>query len=483
VNPYADTMVEAAHAAYQAGRPAEAEAALRLIACSTDYVVHSLYFIGHLCYLQSRLDDALFCLSIAVGVAPNHSRAQNDLGAVLRALGRNTEAVAHLEQAIALDPELAHAYGNLGTALLSLNRPQEALIWVQKSLHHAADKAVAHSDLGSVLGRLGRPREAIHQFDIALQFSPGWAQPLYFRSLMRLSLGDMPAAWADHEQRLAMPEVMSGLRPGVRPLWRGEPVGRLLLRAEQGMGDTIQFSRYVPMVAALGIEVILEVAKPLVPLLSGLPGVHAIIATGEDLPAHDAYCWLLSLPFVFQTRLDTIPATCPYLAAPDAALALWEHRLGPKWKRRIGIAWSGSDLHAADSSRSISLAELWPVLRRTEIEFHVVQRGTRPSDKPELERLPGLVDHSDDLADFTDTAALMSSMDLIISVDTAPLHLAGALGRPVWAMLGFSADWRWMRNRTDSPWYPTMRLFRQPVIGRWTELVADVSHALDRWQP
>ena len=483
MNPYADTMVEAAHAAYQAGRPAEAEAALRLIACSTDYVVHSLYFIGHLCYLQSRLDDALFCLSIAVGVAPNHSRAQNDLGAVLRALGRNTEAVEHLEQAIALDPELAHAYGNLGTALLSLNRPQEALIWVQKSLHHAADKAVAHCDLGSVLGRLGRPREAIHQFDIALQFSPGWAQPLYFRGLMRLSLGDMPAAWADHEQRLAMPEVMSGLRPGARPLWRGEPVSRLLLRAEQGLGDTIQFVRYVPMVASLGVEVILEVARPLIPLLSNLPGVHTIIATGDEPPAHDAYCWLMSLPFVFQTALDGIPAACPYLSAPASAIERWEGRLGPKWKRRVGIAFSGSDRHAADSSRSVLLEELGPVVRRSEIDFHVVQRGLRESDARELERLPGLIDHSDDLADFTDTAALMSLMDLIISADTAPLHLAGALGFPVWAMLGFSADWRWMRNRTDTPWYPTMRLFRQPVIGQWTELVAEVSNALDCWQP
>lgn len=474
MSAYADHMIDLAFKAYQAGRPAEAEATLRLVACAGQHIVHTLYFIGHLAYLHARYDDALFCLAIAAGCDPDHARTQNDLGEVLRALGRNAEALRHFERAIALEPNLAQAYGNLATVLLALNRPQEALIWAQRSLHHAADKQVAHCDLGSVLGRLGRPREALRQYALAADRP----RARYFASLMRLSLGEWPDAWADHELRLTLPEVAATVPPETHPRWMGDPDTvrgkRIMLRSEQGLGDTIQFARYAPLVAALGADVRLDVPPSLQRLLSPL----APLSRGDE--AYDLHCPLMSLPFAFRTTLTTVPTAPAYLHAPDDLVKQWSGRLGPQWKRRIGLAWSGSELHAADASRSIPLAALAPLLNRVDSEFHIIQRDIRAEDRPAMGRFPNLVDHSDALRDFTDTAALASLMDLVIAVDTAPLHLAAAIGCPTWALLGFNADWRWLRNRSETPWYPTMRLFRQPAFGDWHGVIATAAAALDR---
>jgi tetratricopeptide (TPR) repeat protein len=481
---YADTLADHAHQAYLAGRHAEAEALLRLVIAAGGRTAHAVYFLGHLCYLQGRLPEATLLLSTALELDPNNGRAQNDLGEALRAQGRNEEAIHHFERAVALEPRLAHPYGNLAAALVAVGRPQDALRWAQESLWRASDKAVAHCDLGSVLGRLGRHKEALRQFQLSLELRPEDPRPRYFESLMRLVLGDLPAAWEAHESRLLLPLGFLVRRQDSHPAWRGEIgiQGRvILLHAEQGLGDTIQFVRYAPLVAEHGATVLLEVQPGLRALLNGMPGVTAVHEQGDALPEYDLQCALMSLPAAFRTGLDTIPARIPYLSPRPDRLAAWQRRLGPWQRMRIGLAWSGSPAHANDRNRSISLVTLAGLLGRADVEWHVIQRDIRDDDRAALEEIEGLVDHAPDLTDFGETAALVSQMDLVITVDTALAHLAGALGKPGWVMLAHAPDWRWMTGRADSPWYPTLRLFRQPKAGDWAAVVQDIRHQLDLW--
>jgi Flp pilus assembly protein TadD len=484
VTPYKDMLIDTAFRAYGAGRMGEAEAALRLAFGGSRHDAYVAYFIGHLCYLRGELDGALFFLTVSLMINPNNARAHNDIGETLRALGQNQPAVAHLERAIALEPSLGYAYGNLAAALVALNRPEEALKWAQESLWKAADKAVAHCDLGSIFGRLNRPKEALRQYHLALELKTDYPHARYFDSLIRLSLGEMPEAWLGHEERLRLPIGAGGRRHHTQERWRGEPgIGgrHILLHAEQGLGDTIQFVRYAPMVAALGAVVVLEVQPPLKTLLTGMAGVTAVHAFDEPLPAFDLHCPLLSLPAAFRTSLADIPARIPYLAADPTRRAAWEERLGPWQKMRIGLAWSGSEAHPSDAARSIPLGRFDWLLSRPDVECHAIQRDIREADRLAMSELPGLADHSAELTDFAETAALVSLMDLVITVDTAPAHLAGALGKPAWLLLAHSPDWRWMRDRSDSPWYPTLRLFRQPKRDDWQPVLTTLNRQLDQW--
>jgi tetratricopeptide (TPR) repeat protein len=482
MSAYGDHMLEAAFQAYRAGRFASAEALLRLVVgrCGND--AHALYFIGHLAYQQGRPDDAAWFLTRSLAIRPDQARAHNDLGETLRALGRNEDALPHLQRAIALEPSLSHAYGNLATVLVALNRPEDALRHAQESLRRGSDKAVAHCDLGSVFGRLNRTQEAIRQYDLALALEPGNARARYFRGLMRLTLGIMPDAWEGHEARLELPTALAGTKAFGCPRWTGEPhpAGRtILLHAEQGFGDTIQFIRYVPLVEALGFNVIVEVQRGLGTLLQTIGG--RVAEAGDALPAFDLHCPLMSLPAAFATDLASIPAKVPYLVASPGISAAWARTLGPWRKMRVGLAWSGSPGHAADASRSMPLDALAPLLNRGDIECHVVQRDLRDSDRRIMREFPNLADHSAALTDFGQTAGLLAQMDLIVTVDTVVAHLAGALAIPAWVMLAHAADWRWMRDRDDSPWYPSVRLFRQKRRGDWPSVLEPVARNLDQW--
>lgn len=481
---YADMLTEAAHQAYAAGRHDQAETALRLAIAAGGRTAHATYFLGHVCYLQGRLDDAACFLAASLELDPNNGRAHNDLGETLRAVGRNAEAVHHLERAVALEPTLAHAYGNLAATLVAVGKPEDALRWAQESLWRSTDKAVAHCDLGSILGRLGRFREALRQYELALELKPKEPRATYFAGLIRLTLGDLPAAWDAHEARLQLPLGFLKRRQDTHRAWRGEQgiQGRvILLHAEQGLGDTIQFVRYAPMVAEQGATVLLEAQPGLRPLLDGMPGVTAVYEQGDTLPSYELQCSLMSLPAAFRTSLDTIPARVPYLSARADRVEAWKRRLGP-WKRmRIGLAWSGSAGHANDTNRSVPLAALTELLGRVDVEWHVVQRDFRDTDRAALEEVDGLIDHAPALTDFGETAALVAQLDLVISVDTALAHLSGALGKPAWVMLPYAPDWRWMTGRADTPWYPTLRLFRQPKAGDWGPVIQDIRRQLDLW--
>jgi tetratricopeptide (TPR) repeat protein len=481
---YTDLLLEAAFQAHQSGRGEVAEAILRMVIGRCGRDAHAVYFLGHINYLRGQPDDAAWLLTHALSIDPDHARAHNDLGETLRSLGRNEDALPHLQRAIVLEPTLAHAYGNLAATLVALNRPEEALRWALESLRRATDKAVAHCDLGSLFGRLNRTREAIRQYDLALELQPGNPRARYFRGLMRLALGQMSDAWADHEGRLELPPAMSGVRPFPGPGWTGEQelTGRtILLSAEQGFGDTIQFVRYAPMVAARSATVLLEVQRGLGTLCRSIPGVARVFEIGDPLSGFDLHCPLMSLPAAFGTDLRTIPSDGPYLTVDPSLATEWSRALGPWRNMRVGLAWSGSVKHADDRNRSVSLALLAPLLHRTDIACHVIQPGIGDADRRTMAEFPGLTDHGAALTDFAQTAALLASMDLVITVDTAVAHLAGALNVPAWVMLAHSADWRWMRDRDDSPWYPSVRLFRQQRRGDWHTVIGQIGKNLDQW--
>jgi tetratricopeptide (TPR) repeat protein len=481
---YTDLLLDCAFQSHEAGRGAEAETILRMVVGRCGKDAHAIYFLGHLCYLKGQLSEAAWLLSHALAIDSRHARAHNDLGETLRSLGRNEDALPHLEQAIVLEPSLAHAYGNLAATLVALNRPEEALRWAQESLRRASDKAVAHCDLGSIFGRLNRTKEAIRQYDLALTLQPANPRARTFRGLMRLTLGQMPDAWADHEARLELPASQTGTRVFAQPRWTGQQNLSgltILLSAEQGLGDTIQFVRYIPMVAARGATVLLAVQRGLGILCATIPGVTQVFEAGDLLPSFDLHCSLMSLPAAFGTTASSIPSTIPYLTVAPSILAEWSQALGPWLKMRVGLAWSGSFQHAADRNRSIPLDLLKPLLDRTDISYHIIQTNMRDTDRQAMINFPNLADHTAALTDFTQTAALVASMDMIITVDTAVAHLAGALNMSTWVVLAHSADWRWMRERDDSPWYPSLRLFRQKRRGDWQTVIQQVSDNLDQW--
>ncbi len=317
----------------------------------------------------------------------------------------------------------------------------------------------------------------------ALVSRPDFAQARFVESVARLTLGDFAAGWRGYEARWAVGLLASQRRRFTAPLWSGEEslAGKtVLLHAEQGFGDTIQFVRYAPLVAQRGAaEIILEVQRELVPLLSNMAGVAAVIARGESLPEFDVHCPLLSLPLAFATEPTTIPADIPYIAPPDERITAWRDRL-PRQRPLIGLTWSGDRSHDNDLNRSVALKTLAPLLELANVTFVSLQHDTRERDLPMLQNLPRLVQIESKFCDFADTAAAISFMDAVVSVDTAVAHLAGAMGKSLLLLLPYAADFRWLRERQDSPWYPTARLYRQPKFGDWEGAIAALMQDLAR---
>jgi hypothetical protein len=299
-------------------------------------------------------------------------------------------------------------------------------------------------------------------------------------ALLRLLTGDFSRGWAKYEWRWRNESLALSTRNFSQPLWLGAEAidGKtILLHSEQGLGDTIQFCRYVPLVAARGARVILEVERPLHEIMTNLAGATEVISKGDALPDFDFHCPLLSLPLAFGTHLETIPSLTSYLRAPGQTLKHWQARLGPKARPRIGLVWSGRPAHKNDQNRSISLRSLLPLLD-IEATFVSLQKDVRSDDAAVLKECNDVLHFGDELKDFSDTAALILQLDLVISVDTSVAHLAGALGEPVWILLPYNPDWRWLLDRDDSPWYPSARLFRQQQIGNWAGVIDQVKNEL-----
>lgn len=423
-------------------------------------------------------DAALENYAKAIELDPKNAGAHNNLGNLLRTLKRPAEALESYRRAIYVTPKDAAVRFNIGTALSDLHRVEEALVWFEQAARAPTPHTPAVASTGEALLRLGRVQEALQWFGIARRLRPGDSQARLGEGLALLTLGHFREGWESFEARLDDRRVREAFPAVTGPIWRGkqEVSGRtMLIYAEQGFGDTIQFVRYVPLLRARGARVVLRAQAPLHSLLR--PLADDLIDMNEPLPKFDLHCPLLSLPLAFDTRVATIPAEVPYLAADAGRIAHWRRRLGTKRGRRVGLALSGNPNHGLDALRSISATEFSPVLQQGRVEFHLLQREIREADLPAL-KAARVRTHAEALHDFADTAALISLMDLVISVDTSAAHLAGALAKPLWIMLQFDADFRWMRERADCPWYPTARLFRQPSMREWGPAIAAAATAL-----
>ncbi len=434
---------------------------------------------------QQRHEDAIRHYATALALRPGYAEAHYNIGNALQALGRYDEAIAAYEKAAAIKPDYAEALNNLGNALQALNRHEEAIVRFEQALAVMPDYAEAHNNLGNSLQALNRHEQAIARHARALALQPDCIAAQWNEGLARLVIGDFKAGWKQYEGRWAVAGLGQRRREFAQPQWRGEfaLAGRtILLHAEQGLGDTLHFARYVPMVAALGAGIVLEAQNPLVPLLAGLPGVASIRAQGEALPTFDCHCPLLSLPLAFGTTFDTIPRNVPYLAAAPERIARWRSTIEEAAAPRIGVVWAGNPANVFDHRRTLPLRHLLPLLRTPGVKFFALQKDLRPGDLELLQAFPEVRLLGEELEDFTETAAVVSLLDLVITVDTAVAHLAGALGKKVWVLLPFSPDWRWLLAREDSPWYPSARLFRQPATSDWASVLAQVATALHQLQ-
>jgi tetratricopeptide (TPR) repeat protein len=460
------TGAEAAHRAVVAANPAIAEAQVNLAAALS---------------AQGRDGEAEAACRRAIGLNPRLALAHAALGGVLAQQGRHGEALAACRRAVALDPDLPVAQTNLAGALRLCGLDAEAEAAARRALALDPGAAAAWRNLGAALDAEGRPAAAMEAFDRALAIAPADAEIRFARALTLLRGGDFGRGLAEYEWRWDTRAQRAGRRTFAQPQWRGEDVaGRtILLHAEQGLGDTIQFARYAALAAERGARVLLEVQPALVRLLSGLDGVERVLARGEALPAFDLHCPLLSLPLALATTPATIPAAIPYLRAEPERAAAWRARLEQRPGFRVGIAWQGNPHSIADLGRSAPLAAFAPLAAVPGVRLIALQKG--PGSE-QLAALPAVEDLGNGLDPgpdaFLDTAAAMMALDLVVSVDTAAAHLAGALGRPVWIALKSVPDWRWLLDRADTPWYPTARLFRQRQPGDWPGVFAAIAAAL-----
>ena len=464
--------------------------------------------------LMGRLEDALASMDAALALQPDLADCLGNRGMVLQELGRMEEALDSYERALRFVPDSAQAHYNRGTQLERMQRYPEALLCFAEAIarqprHHEAwtgrgncherlgnhqralasygqaiavkpDHALAYYNRGNVLVNLMRHAEAIASYEQAIAIQPDYASAWWNKAINLLVLGRFAEGWPLYEWRW-QGDARSLLRDFAEPLWLGAEslAGKtILLHAEQGLGDSIQFCRYAPLLHAQGAQVLLEVPKALVPLLVGLEGVSAVIEKGAELPAFDCHCPLLSLPLACGTQLETIPAPARYLSSASSKRQAWNERLGQKTRPRIGLVWSGNAAHSNDRKRSIALAELLLYLP-SGFDYISLQNELRSSDQAALQD-SGIRHFVQSIHDFADTAALVDVLDLVISVDTSVAHLCGALGKTTLLLLPYIPDWRWLLERPDSAWYPSLRLLRQGPERQWAPVLQSLAALLQQ---
>uniref|UniRef100_UPI003457B40F tetratricopeptide repeat protein n=1 Tax=Polaromonas sp. 39-63-25 TaxID=1970420 RepID=UPI003457B40F len=470
---YAEALANRGAALRDLERYAEAlESYDRALRIKPDYAL-ALSNRGNALRALKRPLEALASYDRALGVRPDDAQVLSNRGNALQDLKRPEEALQSFDHALKIRPDFAEALSNRGKALWDLRRPAEALASYERALQIKPDFVGAWSNRGGVLRDLMRHAEAMECFERALQLEPGNAEAHWNEALCRLILGDFAGGWVKYEWRWKKEPGLSAARNFSQPLWLGKEslAGKtILLHSEQGLGDTLQFCRYARQVAALGATVVLEVQPALKTLLQDLEGVSLVLGRGERLPDVDCHCPLLSLPLAFKVDLGNISGE-PYLHSDPDKRQAWQERLGPGRNKRIGLVWSGSTGHQNDHNRSLALADMRGLLSER-AEWYCLQKELRPADQATLANTPGLTFLGDSFQDFSDTAAVVALMDLVITVDTSVAHLAGAMGKEVWLLLAYSPDWRW------SPWYGSARLFRQSAPGDWAGVLTQVQAAL-----
>jgi Tfp pilus assembly protein PilF len=428
--------------------------------------------LGLALYTMRRFEEALAAYEDGLRLAPDDAELHNGRGVALLELRRPAEARHEFIHALAADPDCLDALGNLGNALFKLNRPKEALAAYDRALKIVPDNVQLLTNRAIALRRLERPEEARMSAARAIAARPDFAPARFLEASVRLYLGDFASGWRGYEWRRGG-AFTPQRRKLAAPLWLGEQslAGKtILLHAEQGFGDTIQFVRYAPLLAARGAHVVVEVQPALVRLVAAMPGIATVLGRGAQLPPFDFHCPLPSLPLACGTALETIPASLPYLAPPQDRVGYWRARL-PRCRPLIGLVWAGERAHDNDINRSMRLEALAPLLDLVDVQFVSLQHDVRETDAPLLAQRTDIVAIGRQFTDFADTAAAIAALDLVIAVDTAVAHLTGALGKPLFLLLPFAADFRWLRQLSDSPWYPTARLFRQPRFGDWASVV------------
>jgi tetratricopeptide (TPR) repeat protein len=469
-------------ALYALGRLSDALFAYdRAIALKSDFEQGHL-LRGNVLYELKRYEAALASYDAVLAIRPDVAEAHSNRANALQALGQLDAALASYERAISLNPNFVDALCNRGNVLRELDRFAAALASYDRALMLDPKSVPAHFNRGVALNQLRQLPAALACYDTVLAIDPNFAEAHFNRAILWLLTGDYARGWVEHEWRWKnrLGSNINERRDFAAPLWLGEESlagATLLLYSEQGFGDTLQLCRYARLVADLGASVVLEVPQQLAGLLARLDGVSRIVTRGDALGHFDFQCPLMSLPLAFKTHLDTIPSATRYLQGDPAKVSMWQERLGEKTMPRIGLMWNGNPIQPNDRNRSVWLADWLPFLPPG-FQYVCLQAQLRGADASTLEKNPHIFNPAGRLRDFSDTAALCDCMDLVISVCTSVAHLSAALGKETWIMLAFAADWRWLLNRTDSPWYPSATLYRQPTRGDWTSVFQQVQRDL-----
>jgi tetratricopeptide (TPR) repeat protein len=473
------------------------------------------YRMGEILQQQKRIDEAILSFDQALKVKPDYREAANASGLLYFEAKRYEKALAYFVRSSEIDPSQAGAFNfisrcqwpmrrfddalasvrkahevapdspeitrNVGLLLQWLSRHEEAMVWHEKALALRPDFPQALNDRSVSLMALRRIDESFTDIDRAIALDPECPDYRWNRSMAQLLVGNFDDGWQGREWGRKSTVLVFEDRKFEAPHWFGEkPIAgkTILLHSDEGLGDTIQFSRYAAMVAKLGARVVLEVEAPLQALLTGLEGVSLCLPKNAELPAFDLHCPIGGLPLAFKTRLDTIPASPSCIAPlPQACLSAWQDRLGAHDRLRVGLVWSGNPLHTNDRNRSTSLRQMSAIFD-DRAAFYSLQKDPRPEDKAVLDERGDVIDLTEYLTDFVETAALISHLDLVITVDTSVAHVAATLGRPTWILLPHTPDYRWMLDRDDSPWYPSVRLFRQDQRRTYDSALARVREAL-----
>ncbi|MBB5060843.1 tetratricopeptide (TPR) repeat protein [Granulicella aggregans] len=435
--------------------------------------------LGNVLSAKSLFAEAIQQYEAALKIRPDYAEAHNSLGAAFEQMGSLREAVSHYTQALSINPGLAEAFYGLGNTLIAFGKVKEGRLCLEKAISLKPLYAAAYNNLGISYSQWGEFDEARRCYESTLRIEPRYAEARSNLSVLQLLEGDFSTGWLNYEYRWETPLFHAHKPIFEQPIWRGELLNgsRILLHSEQGLGDSIQFLRYISKVQAAGGRVVLKIPATLRTLaLSSLTGNIEVAVPDEPLPAFDWHCPLMSLPLAFGTTLESIPAQVPYLFVPAITQGTDQPLASKTEDLSVGLVWAGNPGHARDQFRSIPLALLKPLMNIEHVKFFSLQYG-KAADDLTVANMP-ITNLAPFIKDMGDTAAYINSLDLVITVDTSVAHLAGALGKPVWILLSTNVDFRWLLEREDSPWYPTARLFRQSAPQEWEPVVERMALAL-----